>query len=321
MQTTKTELSQFAKDVMQGLSQENKSISSKYFYDDEGDRIFQQIMEMPEYYLTRSEFEILSQQRDEICQAMRAFDEPFNLIEFGAGDGTKTKLLLSKLLEGGADFTYFPVDISQNILDELSGSLKSGFPDLKVHPLNTDYFGALERMSDFDNRRNITLFLGSNIGNFHLDESEEFMGKLASKIETGDMLLLGVDLKKDPEIIVNAYDDPHGITAAFNLNLLSRMNRELGADFNINDFKHYTFYEPDSGEVLSYLVSLKTQTVSFEGLHMEVNFIKDELINTEVSKKYSLNELEQLASGQGFEVIKHFLDANEYFTDTLWRKK
>lgn len=321
MQNTITEHSQFANDVIHGLSQKSKSIPSKYFYDDEGDRIFQQIMDMPEYYLTRSEFEIFSQQRDEICNAIRAFDEPFDLIEFGAGDGMKTKLLLRKLLDGGADFTYFPVDISQNILDELSASLKSEFPDLKVHPLNTDYFGALEEMSDFDDIRNITFFLGSNIGNFHLDEAEKFLGKLASNMKTDDMFLLGVDLKKDPAIITNAYDDPQGITAAFNLNLLTRMNRELGADFNIDDFKHYTYYEPGLGEVLSYLVSLKDQKVYIDELKLEVNFKKDEPIYTEVSKKYSLEELENLAVGEGFEVVKHFLDSNEYFSDTLWRKK
>ncbi len=321
METTKTMRSQFAIDVKQGLGKERKSLPSKYFYDEEGDRIFQQIMEMPEYYLTRSEFEIFSQQRDEICQAMGAFEEPFNLIEFGAGDGTKTKLLLRRFLEGHADFTYFPVDISQNILEELSANLEKEFPNLKVHTLNTDYFGALEQMTRFDDRRNITLFLGSNIGNFHLNEAEGFVKKLASNFKTGDLFLLGADLKKDPEIIINAYNDPHGITASFNLNLLRRMNRELGADFHLDNFKHYTLYEPETGEVLSYLVSLKEQRVNFSDLQWKVRFNKDEFIHTEVSKKYSLAELEHLANGQGFEVIEHFLDDHEYFTDTLWKKK
>lgn len=313
--------SQFAKDVMMGFSRVPKSVSSQYFYDKQGDKIFQQIMNMPEYYLTRCEYEIFSQQRKEICKAFNGFDSPFNLIEFGAGDGYKTKLLLNYLIENNADFTYYPVDISNHILEELSESLQAELPSLKVKPLNLEYFSALSKLSEISKRRNVILFLGANIGNFHINEAGAFLQRINWYSKTGDMLLLGADLKKDPRTITAAYNDPHGITAAFNLNLLSRMNRELGADFNIKQFMHHTFYEPVSGEVLSYLVSLKQQSVNFTTLDWKTEFAAFELIHTEISKKYSIPELETLAKEQGFSVTEHFTDANKYFLDTLWKVK
>jgi dimethylhistidine N-methyltransferase len=321
MEQPKTLLDQFSRDVINGLGGETKSLPSKYFYDEEGDRIFQQIMKMPEYYLTRAEFEILSQQTKEICDKMQAFSEPFNLIEFGAGDGLKTKLLLKYLVDGNAKFTYFPVDISNNILIELKKDLKTEFPDLDVQPLNTDYFGALKKMKTLNNLRNITLFLGSNIGNFHLDEAAAFLEKLSNNCAAADMLLLGVDLKKDEKIITAAYDDPYGITAAFNLNLLKRMNRELGANFNIEKFRHHTFYENETGEILSFLVSSVDQDVHFKEINLDVSFSKEERIHTEISRKYDFDELNTIAAKDGFEVIHHFVDSKNYFCDTLWRVK
>jgi dimethylhistidine N-methyltransferase len=313
--------SQFAKDVMLGLSQNPKAVSSRYFYDEQGDKIFQQIMNMPEYYLTRSEHEIFSQQRKEICEAFNAFSEAFNLIEFGAGDGYKTKLLLSYLLENGADFTYYPVDISNHILEELSESLHSELPTLKVKPLNLEYFSALSKLSEMNKRRNVILFLGANIGNFHINEAGTFLQRVNWYSKKGDMFLLGLDLKKDPWIISAAYNDPHGITASFNLNLLDRMNRELGADFDTQQFMHHTFYEAVSGEVRSYLVSLKKQSVYFAALDWKTEFDAFEIIHTEISKKYSITELETLAKEQDFQILEHFTDDKKYFLDTLWKVK
>ena len=313
--------SQFAKDVMMGFSQKPKAISSRYFYDEQGDKIFQQIMNMPEYYLTRSEYEIFSQQRKEICEAFNAFDEAFNLIEFGAGDGYKTKLLLKYLLANNANFTYYPVDISNHILEELRESLQAELPGLKVKPLNLEYFSALSKLSEMSKKRNVILFLGANIGNFHINEAGTFLQRINWYSKKGDMLLLGVDLKKDPRIITAAYNDPHGITAAFNLNLLSRMNRELGADFDTHHFMHHTFYEPVSGEVLSYIVSLKQQSVNFAALDWKTDFEAFEIIHTEISKKYGIPELESLAKEQGFQILEHFTDEKKYFLDTLWEVK
>ena len=313
------DLSPFARDVYTGLRNKRKSIPSKYFYDEEGDRIFQQIMKMPEYYLTNAEHEIFTGQAGDICDAIEATAEPFNLIEFGAGDGFKTRILLKHLLQIGADFTYYPVDISQNILDELKSDLATEIPDLKVETLNMDYFAALQFMHRLNDLKTITLFLGSNIGNFHLDEAADFLKELSSNCEGGDLLLLGVDLKKDKKIITLAYNDPAGITADFNLNLLTRMNRELDANFRIDQFEHFTFYEEKTGEVQSFLVSLTDQSVFFKNLDWEVAFKKGERIHTEISRKYSLEELESIAQKDNFDVVRHFLDSRKYFTDTLWR--
>jgi len=311
----------FAKDVMYGLSQNPKAISSMYFYDEEGDKIFQEIMNMPEYYLTNCEYEILSQQRKEICDAIHAFDEPINIIEFGAGDGYKTKLLLNYLLKNEVQFTYYPVDISNYILSELETRLRSEMPGLEVKPLNMEYFEALTALSKINDRRNVVLFLGSNIGNFRYKEAENFIGRINSCSNPGDMILVGVDLRKDPDIITRAYDDSDGITSQFNLNLLKRMNYELGADFVLDNFSHYAFYEPIDGEMLSYLVSKKDQLVYFDLLDWQAEFKRNEFINTEVSKKYSISELEMLAESQNFEVKQHFFDQKNYFVDTLWTLK
>jgi len=318
VQTTDIQITPFAIDVLEGLNLPQKAISSKYFYDAKGDQLFQQIMQMPEYYLTNCEHKVFTDQHELICETFGAFDVPFNLIEFGAGDGLKTKILLRYLMEKNADFVYYPVDISMNILNELQISLRGMFPNIKMHPLNMDYFEAIQHLSALKERRNITLFLGSNIGNFHFNQAQDFISKLNHFSNPGDLLMIGVDLKKDPEIIKNAYNDPHGITAAFNLNLLHRMNRELDADFNIEQFKHVAVYDEPTGEMLSYIQSLKDQTVVLKALDQSVSFSEGETIHTEISKKYSLSELELLAERCNYRVVHHFLDNKQYFTDTVW---
>lgn len=310
-----------AESVREGFSKSPKSISSLFLYDAEGDRLFQEIMKMPEYYLTRCEKEIFHMQKEEILMEMRAFDEPFNLLEFGAGDGSKTKILLRYLLEKGANFTYYPVDISEHILEELTHSLWKEMPTLKVHPMNFEYFDAIRQANDLNNQRNITLFLGSNMGNFTQEQAVDFYRNFAHESKTGDLLFVGIDRRKNPQIISKAYDDSQGITAAFNLNLLRRMNRELGAGFNLEAFSHYTFYEPVSGEVRSYLVSLENQQVHFEVLEMQFLFAKNELIHTEISKKYSPEEIVRLAGETGYKILRHFTDSRQYFLDSLWEIK
>ncbi len=307
-----------AEAVRDGFSKSPKSISSMFLYDKEGDRLFQEIMKMPEYYLTRCEEEIFHMQKEELLQEMRAFDEPFNLLEFGAGDGSKTKILLRYLLEKGAGFTYYPVDISGHILSELAYGLLEEMPALKVHPMHFEYFDAIRETTHLNQRRNITLFLGSNMGNFTQEQAVDFYKNFSRESKSGDLLLVGIDRRKDPHIINRAYDDPQGITAAFNLNLLRRMNRELGAGFNLDAFGHYTFYEPVSGEVRSYLVSLKDQHVHFEIFDMQFFFAKNELIHTEISKKYTPKEITRLAGKAGYKVIRHFTDSHQYFLDSLW---
>jgi dimethylhistidine N-methyltransferase len=310
--------SHFAEDVLEGLTSKAKHLSSKYFYDDAGSRIFVQIMQMPEYYPTACEFEILSQQSGEIFDKI-PFAEKFNIVEFGSGDGSKTRQLLKVFLEKGANFTYIPIDISQEANDALEQNIKLALPNLDIQPRTGDYFDVLNELSA-TGVPNFFLFLGGNIGNYKKDDALDLLKKFNADMNKGDMLLMGMDLKKNPRTIRNAYDDPHGITKAFNMNLLQRINRELDADINLDQFDFYCDYNPQNGEVNSYLVSLKKQHFHSTALNTTFFFEKDELIWTELSKKYSFDEIEALAKASGFETVNNFMDCRHYFTDTLWVK-
>jgi len=310
-------LDEFAKDVSNGLEKKEKRLPSRYFYDEKGDQIFQQIMHMPEYYLTDCEYEIFSMQSAEIIKAVN-FKEEFDLIELGAGDGYKTKLFIKELLHSKVPFHYYPVDISENALRIIENNMLSSFPELQIHPTQNDYFDALFEISKLSHKPKLVLFLGSNIGNLTIDESHSFLSKLNSVLNKGDKLLIGIDLKKNPKTILDAYDDPHGITKSFNLNLLDRINQELGANFNIPHFDHYPFYDPVSGTAKSFLVSLKNQEVFIEALDKSFHFDQYELVHTEISQKYSLDEIEALASATGFRINKPFLDCKHYFVDSLF---
>lgn len=311
---------QFAKDVHEGLSAPQKFLSSRYFYDAKGDRIFQQIMKLPEYYLTGCEFEIFNTQKDEILSAINPGSK-FNLVELGAGDGYKTKILLEHFLKQEANFEYFPVDISGDALKNLKSDLTERFPKLKVSNLNYEYFEALERLNELDDSPKVILFLGSNIGNFTPDRAQSFFAKLNKVMRPGDKLLSGIDLKKNPNTILKAYNDPGGITRSFNLNLLERMNRELGANFVIEDWDHFPTYDPFTGECRSYLMSCKKQDVTIKATGHTYSFRDAEPVHMEISRKYRLDEIEALAHNTRFEVTKHFTDSQNYFVDSLWNKQ
>ena len=309
-------LSPFEKDVLQGLSGQPKRLSSKYFYDDKGSRIFQEIMEMPEYYLTNAEFEILQTQSNTLHEAL-SFGESYSIIELGAGDGSKTKQLLSFLLSQNVNVRYHPIDISEEAVNILQKDLNKDLPTLDIQPLVGDYFKVLKQMNR-DDRPALFLFLGSNIGNYEKLEAIQLLKMFGQHMRSGDKLLIGFDLKKNPWRILHAYNDAQGITRRFNLNLLERMNRELGADFNIDQFEFYPNYDPRKGDVRSYIVSNIEQDVYIEALDQSFNFKKDELIYTELSKKYSLSDIDHLAMQSGFERQLHLLDRNNDFTDSLW---
>ncbi len=316
--TTTTFNTAFAKDVLQGLTDTKKHLSSRYFYDDEGSHIFQQIMKMPEYYPTGCEFEILSQQSEKILQKLN-FSQAFNIVEFGSGDGVKTKQLLKTFLHKNANFTYVPIDISEEAILILEENMKASLPELKMNSKIGDYFDILEDISK-EETPNLFLFLGGNIGNYKEDEARDLLQKFASGMKKGDKLLMGIDIKKNPRIIQKAYDDPHGITKAFNMNLLKRINRELEADIALDQFDFYCHYNPENGEVNSYLCSLVNQNVHSKTLDKTFTFKKDEMIWTELSKKYSFEEIENLATDLYFKVVENFMDCKHYFTDSLWEK-
>ncbi|UPL47825.1 L-histidine N(alpha)-methyltransferase [Hymenobacter sublimis] len=304
--------------VRAGLSRPFKALSSMYFYDDEGSRLFQQIMALPEYYPTRTEFTLLTQHQAAIGAALRPQEptEPFFLLELGAGDGLKTKILLRHLLETGAQFTYVPVDISEAALAGLAASLRAELPTLHVEPVVADYADALRLMASRPGRKAV-LFLGSNIGNFLPEDRHRFLQNLALPLTPDDRLLVGFDLQKNPRLIRAAYDDSQGVTARFNLNLLRRLNRELGADFDLAQWQHYTDYDPLSGAVRSFLVSSRAQTVQFATLNWAVDFAAWEMIHTENSYKFTRSGIAATAEAAGFTVQEFFTDAQDYFADVI----
>lgn len=307
---------QFAADVLKGLSATPKFLLSKYFYDDIGSKLFGEIMQLPEYYLAKAEFEIFSTQSTQIVSSI---SQPFHVIELGPGNGLKTKLFLKKALEEKKMLSYYPIDISQDALDVLS---KNILTDLKVeiHPLASEYMNGLELLAKVNGNK-LILFMGSNIGNFSHDETVRFFLSLYTLMNKGDHFMIGFDLKKDPELILAAYNDSKGVTRAFNLNLLHRMNRELGANFDVVNFKHYPTYDPRSGEARSYLISEKKQTVYMGPLHKEFFFAKDEAIYMEVSRKYEVNDIENYATAAGLKMVKDFKDCKHYFSEALFIKE
>lgn len=312
---------QFAIDVQQGLASSPKQLSSKYFYDKEGDKLFQDIMKMPEYYLTRSEFEILEMNKESLLDLFRNSRGRFNLIEFGAGDGLKTKILLRYFVQQQVDFRYVPVDISGNVLQGLEKDLKEELQELQVEPIEDDYFHALEKLTQTSERRNIILFLGSNIGNFSEQQAIQFLTELGNNLNAGDLIFVGFDLKKDPELVRTAYNDPAGITRAFNLNLLKRINRELGGNFDVQKFQHYQMYDPVGGEARSYLISREEQEVRIEALEEVFYFKAWEPVHVEISRKYEPETIERYASSSGYKLVNHFYDCKHYYVNSLWEKK
>ena len=318
--STSPELTTFAEDVLRGLSSTPKSLSSKYFYDDEGTRLFQEIMKLPEYYLTGCEHEIFSTQTDAIFRSFANGDNAFDLIELGAGDGTKTAVLVDHFLKQNADISYSPIDISQEALDALSAKFSAEFPTFKIETRTGDYFRILESLKNGSGRRKILLFLGSNIGNFSREQALEFFRHLRDVMnEPDDLLFIGFDLQKDPHVIVQAYDDAAGVTAAFNLNLLKRINRELGANFDLDKFTHYANYRPIDASARSFLISREKQSVRIEAIDRTFEFEQWEAVFMEISQKYNLRMIEDLAAESGFEIKQNFFDSRNYYCDSLWR--
>lgn len=311
----------FAQDVLIGLSRKPKALPSKYFYDERGSQLFQAIMSLPEYYLTDCEYEIFTMQKEKLLSLFQNGAERFDLIEFGAGDGFKTKVLLRHFIEHKADFRYLPIDISITALDELTTDLAQEFPDLQTQGLHGDYVKSLEERSASSDTRKVVLFLGSNIGNFTNKDSKTFFKNLRTTLNKGDLVMIGCDLKKDPEVILKAYNDSQGVTRQFNLNLLERINTELGANFDTMQFEHYASYDPISGEVCSYLISMKEQYVKVDAIDRIILFKQWEPIHTEISRKYTLQHLEELAQSTGFKVADNLFDCKHYFVDTVWESE
>lgn len=306
---------QFKKDVEQGLSEHPKRLSSKYFYDARGDELFVQIMNLPEYYLTRAEFEIFSEKTDELVKALGCKpDQSFELVELGAGDGTKTKELLGYLLQNGFRFEYLPIDISQHALDSLEASLKKEMPELPVKTLQGDYFEVLQSLRE-SQKPKVVLFLGSNLGNMLDDIATRFIHALSDSLNPGDKVLMGLDLIKPAEIVIPAYNDSRGVTSEFNLNLLRRINRELGGNFDLDKFRHRVEYGEEEGIVKSFLESQEDHEVIISDVGKAFYFDNGERIHTEISRKYSDTLLDQFISSTPLEIVTRLTDSKGHFAD------
>ena len=321
MQDTKTTLtstSEFEKEVYTGLTEHPKHLSSKYFYDKKGDKLFQDIMAMPTYYLTDCEYEILEDNKEEITNLFTEFGA-FDLIELGAGDGKKTKILLKEFSDKNVDFTYVPIDISDNALNQLHNSIEKELPRIKVLPFQGTYFEALEDINNRKNRK-IILFLGSNIGNLEHDQAKGFMKKIQELMEPEDLLFMGFDQKKNPQTILDAYNDKEGVTAAFNKNVLARINTELNANFNLEQFLHWEVYNPETGSAKSYLVSKIEQKVRIEALDLNIAFKPWETIHTEISQKYDDEIINWLAKESGLEMTTAYQSKAYGYKNCVFKK-
>lgn len=312
------QIESFAQEVLKGLSSNPKRIPSRYLYDATGDALFCQIMNLPEYYPAKCESEILDTFKEEIVRIC-CENKPFKLVDLGAGDASKTEILIRYFLKNQLDFEYIPIDISENALNLLRTNLRFKYPGINIRGIQGDYNQILPKLKEVKEQK-LVLFLGSNLGNCDHRDSYWFLKKIYENLHRNDYLLLGLDLKKDPETIIRAYSDTQGITSRFNFNLLDRMNRELGANFRTDLFRHYVNYDPVNGEVKSFLISRVTQSVYIEKLDKTFRFEQWEPMHTECSNKYDYSLITNLARESEFTIVKSFFDGNNYFTDTLWRK-
>lgn len=305
----------FAEDVAAGLSASPKRLNSKYFYDAAGSALFDAITQIPEYYLTRAETDILREWGWEI---VRALGNPVEFIELGSGSAAKTRILIEEALRVQRALRYSPIDISAEALRASAGALVESYPELRVCGYAADYFSILDtphlRRSD---AKMLFMFMGSNIGNYEPHEASALLGRIAALLKPGDGLLLGADLKKDKRDLMLAYDDAAGITAAFNKNLLVRINRELRGDFDVRSFEHVVEYEEQSGGLHSYLQAGAAQDVTLAQTGTRVHLEKGERIHTESAYKYSLEDIAQMARASGLSVARTWQDAGRRFSVNL----
>ena len=309
----------FKNDIYEGLKSKPKSLPSKYFYDEKGDILFQKIMACDDYYLTNADNEIFAEQTKALAKTLIENNEPFDVLELGAGDATKSTYLLQEWQNSGADFTYYPIDISSSMISYLETEMPKRIPNLKVHGLSGEYLEQVQEAHRISKRKKVILFLGSSIGNFELHEAHNFLRKLYDEIQSGDVVLVGFDLKKNPHQILKAYNDSEGITRDFNLNLLARINKELGADFDVSKFEHFPIYNPLTGACRSFLISQEAQKVNFDdGTFIE--FDAFEAIDMELSQKFSIYDIDRIAMRIGFKKLPYFFDSNNYYCNAIWQK-
>ena len=304
-----TELPAIAPDVVAGLSASPKWLSPMLFYDAEGSRLFEKITHLPEYYLTRTEHQIFQRHSREILEQAHP---PITLVELGAGTAAKTRVMVRALLARQMRATYFPVDVSASALEVARRNLESEFSRLSVRPIVGDYTEGVPQLRSISGRK-LVLYIGSSIGNFEPREAGALLQKVRRSLHPGDLLLLGTDMVKDPAVLHAAYNDSRGITAAFNLNVLARINRELSGEFDLDSFRHLAFWNPEASRVEMHLESKVAQRVPIRDLEWTVPFHAGERIHTENSYKFTPESITAILDQGGFELVRSWYDRNGWF--------
>ncbi len=305
----------FAKDVRTGLTVQPKTLPPKYFYDALGSQLFEAICLLPEYYPTRAEAEIFHRHAAEIVSQLPA---PVGVVELGSGSSVKTRLLIEAILANQPELHYQPMDISASILQHSAEKLLGDYDRLRITGHVGDYTCGLDSIVRREGEHLLALFLGSNVGNYTPEESRALLKSIRSALRPGDGLLLGADLKKSPDVLIPAYSDPLGVTAVFNLNVLARINRELGGTFDLKNFQHRAVFNEDAGRIEMHLVSRVAQTVNIRALDLRVEFQTGETIHTENSYKYDLPQLATLAEATGFQPVNTWFDDERRFSCNFW---
>ncbi|AFZ45856.1 methyltransferase [Halothece sp. PCC 7418] len=300
-------------DLIAGLTQKQKSIPCHYLYDDRGSEIFEQICELPEYYPTRTEAQILRENGSAIAQTTGNCE----LIELGSGSSTKTRLLFDAYQSVGEHLYYIPIDVSAGILEASAKQLLADYPSLDIHGLIGTYQQALQHLPPSPTLKRMVFFLGSSLGNFAPKQCREIFQDVKKALQLGDYFLLGLDLQKSKDILEPAYNDSQGVTAEFNYNLLDHLNRRFQGDFNRQHFRHWTFYNSELGQIETYLRSTKPQTVELKALNLTVEFREGETIHTEISRKFNLQEMEQELAQAGLPMIETWTDSQDWFALVL----
>ena len=306
----------FAQELSISIRQKQKAINPKFFYDQKGSQLFEKICALPEYYLTRTEISILKQIDGKIQSYL---DGNFRLVELGSGSSQKTRLLIDMLTRLQKHVEYFPIDISK-ILKTSSVALQSDYKKLHITGIIDSYENGLEFVKNYDNMKNLIIFLGSSFGNFDPEDGIKFLQKINSSMKKGDLFLIGLDLVKDKDVLCRAYNESQGITAQFNLNVLSRINSELGGNFDTSKFVHHTVYNENLNKIELYLRSLSKQTVEISNADLMLEIDEDELIHTENSHKYTISQIKQMFTITGYQIKDMWNDDNRYYSLVLLSK-
>lgn len=315
VQSTSTgHVATFAQDVAAGLGGARKRLPSKYFYDAVGSALFEAITVLPEYYLTRAETEIL---RESGWEIVRSLGTPVEFLELGSGSAVKTRLLIEEALRAQGRLRYRPIDISPEALRASALALVQDYPALSITAYAADYFAILGSDDLCFQQRVLAMFMGSNIGNYEPREAAALLALLGRSLRADDGLLIGADLKKDAATLELAYNDPAGVTAAFDKNVLARINRELGGTFDLDDFEHVAVYDARRGAVDSFLEAQRAHEVEIRGLGLRVPFRDGERIHTESSYKFSVEDVASIGRAAGFELARTWYDANALFSVNL----